>query len=94
MNDADKSSIENEVPYTKDLVKKTDYDTKINEIEGNIPNVSTLATKAALTPVENKISDIDSLVKKTEYDTKIIDIEKKLTDHDHDKYITTPELML
>ena len=31
------------------------------------------------------------LVKKTDYDTKIIEIEKKLTDHSHDKYITTPE---
>ena len=31
------------------------------------------------------------LVKKTDSDTKITDIEKKLTDHNHDKYITTPE---
>ena len=30
-------------------------------------------------------------LKNTEYDTKIIEIEKKITDHDHDKYITTPE---
>ena len=29
--------------------------------------------------------------KKTDYDTKITEIEKKLTDHNHDKYITTPE---
>ena len=28
---------------------------------------------------------------KTDYDTKITEIQKKLTDHDHDKYITTPE---
>ena len=28
---------------------------------------------------------------KTTYDTKISALEKKLTDHDHDKYITTPE---
>ena len=31
------------------------------------------------------------MVKKADYDTKISDIEKKITDHDHDKYITTPE---
>ena len=31
------------------------------------------------------------LVKKTDSNTKITDIEKKLTDHNHDKYITTPE---
>ena len=28
---------------------------------------------------------------KKQVDTKITEIEKKLTDHDHDKYITTPE---
>ena len=31
------------------------------------------------------------LKKKTEYNTKISDLEKKLTDHKHYKYITTPE---
>ena len=44
-----------------------------------------------MTGVENKIPDVSSLVKKADYDTKISDIEKKITDHDHDKYITTPE---
>ena len=44
-----------------------------------------------MTAVENKIPNISSVVKKTEYDTKITEIEKKLTDHNHDKYITTPE---
>ena len=31
------------------------------------------------------------LVRKTDYNTKISDIEKKIIDHNHDKYITTPE---
>ena len=31
------------------------------------------------------------LVKKIDYDTKITEIEKKLTNHNHDKYITTSE---
>ena len=30
-------------------------------------------------------------LKKTDYNTKITEIEKKLTDYDHNKYITTPE---
>ena len=30
------------------------------------------------------------MVKKTNYNTKITEIEKKLTDHNHDKYFTTP----
>ena len=30
--------------------------------------------------------------KKTEYNTKVTEIENKLTDHNHDKYITTSEI--
>ena len=48
-------------------------------------------TKSALTAVENIIPDASSLVKKTNYNTKINELEKKVTDHSHDKYITTPE---
>ena len=44
-----------------------------------------------MTAVENKLPDVSSLVKKTDYNTSISEIEKKLTDHNHDKYITTPE---
>ena len=62
-----------------------------SEIEGKIPDVSILATKTALTSVENKTPNINKLVKKTDYDTKITEFEKKLTDHNHYKYITTPE---
>ena len=29
--------------------------------------------------------------KQTNYNTKINEIEKKISDHDHEKYITTPE---
>ena len=47
----------------------------------------------ALTAVENKISSISNLVEKTDYNTKINKIEKKITDHEHDKYITTPEFI-
>ena len=35
--------------------------------------------------------NISSLVKKTDFNTKITEIGKELTDHNHDKYITTPE---
>ena len=31
------------------------------------------------------------LLIKTDYNTKINEIEKKLTDENHEKYITTPE---
>ena len=60
----DKSELENKIPDTSGLVKKTDYNTEITEIEGKIPNVTNLATKTALTTIENKIPTISNLVKK------------------------------
>ena len=48
------------------LLKKTDYNSKISEIESKIPGISGLATNSALTTVENKIPDVSSLVKKTD----------------------------
>ena len=71
--------------------KKTDFNSKITEIESKIPIITVLATKSALTAVENKIPNVSSFVKKTNYDTKVSDIKKKITDHDHGKYITTSE---
>ena len=69
------------------MLKKT----KLTELENKIPHVSSLATKTALTTVENKVPDVSSLVKKTSCEQKISELEKKPTDHNHDKYITTPE---
>ena len=83
----DKTELEKKIPDVSNLVKKA----KLTELENKIPDVSSLATKTALTAVENKIPSVSSLVKKTDYYTKISEIEKKLTDHNHDKYITTPE---
>ena len=44
-----------------------------------------------MSAVENKIPNVSGLVKKTYYNTKISEIENKVSHHDHDKYITTPE---
>ena len=85
------SDAEKKIPDTSGLVKKANYNTKITELENIILSISGLATNSALTAVENKITDVSSLVQKTDHDTKISGIEKKLTDHNHDKYITTPE---
>ena len=48
-----------------DVVKKTDHHTKVADIEGEIPDVSNLATKTALATVENKIPDVSNLATKT-----------------------------
>ena len=44
-----------------------------------------------MTAIQNKIPNVSRLVKKADYNRKITEIEKKLTDHNHDKYITTLE---
>ena len=71
----------------RDFVRKT----KLTVLENKIADVSSLATKTALTAVENKIPSVSNLVKKTDYNTKVTEIENKLNNHNHDKYITTPE---
>ena len=43
------------IPDTSGLVKKTDYNAEVSEIESKIPTIIALATTAALTVVENKI---------------------------------------
>ena len=84
----DKAELEKKIPDVTGFVKKA----KLTELENKISDVSSLATKTALIAVENKIPKVSNLVKKkTDYDTKITEIEKKVTDHNHDKYITTPE---
>ena len=97
-HERDKSDLEKKISdtvkkilNTKDLAKKTVLNGKITEIENKIPSNTGLATNSALTAIENKTPDVISLVKKRDYDTKISDIEKKITDHDHDEYITTQE---
>ena len=83
----DKTELENKIPNVTDFVKKA----KLTELENKIPDVSNLATKTASTGGENKIPSVSNLVKKADYNTKVTEIEKKLSDHNHNKYITTPE---
>ena len=84
---AGKIELEKKIPDVIDFGKKT----KLTELQNKILDLSSLETKTTLTVVEKKIPDISSLVKKTNYDTKGSVLGKKLTDHNHDKYITTPE---
>ena len=46
------------------LLKKTDFNAKIIEIEGKILSINGFAINAALTAVENEIPDITNLIKK------------------------------
>ena len=76
---------------TTNFATNTTLSANINEVKGEIPNITNLVTTSALTAGENKIPSVSNLVKKTDYNTTINEIEKKITGHNHDKYITTPE---
>ena len=84
---ADKTKLENKTSDVTDF----DKEGKLTELENKVPDISNLATKTALTTVENKIPSVSNLVNQTNYITKITEIENKLSNHNHDKYSTTPE---
>ena len=84
----DKTELEKKIHNVTDFVKEA----KLTELGNKIPDISNLTTKTALTTVENKIPSVSNLVKETGYNTKITEIKNKLTDHNHDKYIATPEI--
>ena len=56
----DKTELENKILDTSIPVKKTDYNTKMTEIEGKIPTKK--QQKTALTTVENEIPSVSNLV--------------------------------
>ena len=58
------TAFENKISDVSALVKKTDFNAKVNEIEGKIPSITGLATNSALAAVKDKIPDVSSLVKK------------------------------
>ena len=83
--------VKGEIPSITNLATTAALKAKINEVKGGIPSITNLVAITALTAVENKIPIVNHLVKKTDYNTKISEIEKKITNHDLDKYIPTPE---
>ena len=54
----DKLELEKKILILVSLLKKTNCNNKIIEIENKIPNISGLARNTALTAVENKIRDV------------------------------------
>ena len=66
------------------LVKKTDFDTKVSSFNRKITKNKTdnLLVKNELTTFKNKIPDVSSLVKQTDYNTKIVEIDTKVSNLD------------
>ena len=89
--DTDKSDLEKKLSDTNGLFQKQ---TIMSKVVNQTAKCLTLLvyTNSALNTVENKIPNAISLVKRTDYNAKVNEIEKKATDHNHYKYVTTPEL--
>ena len=68
------------------LVLLKRHNTEITKIEGQIPDISNLATKNALTTVENKIPNFIGLATKT----ALTAVENKIPDGS--RFATTPAL--
>ena len=64
------------------MVKKTEFNSKISEVEGKIPNVSSLIAKtkfnAKVTEIEGKIPDVTNLITKTDFDAVTLNKFKHL----------------
>ena len=72
--------VENKIPDVSNLIKKkTDFNSKVIEIEGKIPCITVLVTNSELSAVENKIPDVTSLVKKTNLDDELKKISDRIT---------------
>ena len=50
--------VDKKIPDVSSLIKKIDFNSKVTEVEGKMPDVSSLATNSALTAVENKIPNV------------------------------------
>ena len=74
----DKLELEKKILILVSLLKKTNCNNKIIEIENKIPNISGLARNTALTAVENKIRDVINWVKKQTTTQTILKLEINL----------------
>ena len=73
------------------MVKKTDLNSKISEVESKIPSITNLATSSALTAVENKIP-VSSLIKKRDFDAKLKTISDRVTKYKSKHLLAENEL--
>ena len=81
-----------------DVVKNIVYDklvTEVNAIPLNNIDTSDFVLKINYntdkTELEKRIPNVTDFVIKTDCNTKINDIENRITDHNHNKYIDTPD---
>ena len=77
-------------------LKKTDFNTKVTEIEGKIPDVSNLVKKTdfntKVIEIEGKIPDVSNLVKNTDFDTRLKKISDRVTKNESKHLLVDNEL--
>ena len=73
-----KQNQKKKIPDVSKLVKKSDYNAQVSEIEGKIPSISGLVAISALNAVENKILSFSNLVKKTDQTQRLVNLKKNL----------------
>ena len=81
--------VKSEIPGITNLATNSALNAKIKKVKDKIRTITNLDTTTALTAVENKKPNVNNLIRKTGYKNKINEIEKKISDYDHDTYITT-----
>ena len=85
--------VKGEIVHFTNLATNTSLNTKIiKEVKGEILNITNLASYTSLTNIENKIPNVSNLVKKLTIAQNLVKLKKRITDHNYDKYITTPEI--
>ena len=73
-----KQSQKKKILDTSKLVKKSNYNAKISEVENKIPSISGLVATSVLTAVENKIPNVGHLFKKLTITHKLMKLKRKL----------------
>ena len=77
------TTVENKIPDTSNLVKKTDYDTNVTEIEKKLDHnhdkyITTTEFNKLATDAYNTRIVQANLVKKTDFDNKLSDLHIKI----------------
>ena len=85
------TSIRRDVPV--ELATTAALYAKINKVKIKISNITNLATTTALTAVEKKNLMLVIYTKKPSKIQKLVKLKKKVSDYDHDKYITLQNLI-
>ena len=66
------------IPDITNVAIKTSLNPKINEVKGEISNITNVGTASALAFVENKIPSVSNLVQKLTITQKLMKLKRKL----------------